>query len=78
MTCHAANEAARGDGTPRGKIVLDLSDNPVREMLLVAVLSEMVKAATAENAVASEANDQEPTVHAPVRGLKRVENVSLP
>ena len=32
---------------PRGAILLDLSDAPIREMLLVAVLPEMIRAATA-------------------------------
>jgi hypothetical protein len=33
---------------PREKILLDLSDDPIQEMLLVAVLNEMIRATTAE------------------------------
>ena len=52
---------------PRGnKIVLDLSNNPVRETLLVAVLS-------AENADASEVNGQSPK-----NELKGDEGASIP
>ena len=59
---------------PRGnKIVLDLSNNPVRETLLVAVLSEMIQAAIAENADASKVNGQSPK-----NELKGDEGAALP
>jgi hypothetical protein len=57
----------------RNKILLDLSNNPVRETLLIAVLSEMVQAAMAENADTSQVNGQSPK-----NELKGVEDASLP
>ncbi len=53
--------------------MLDLSNDPVRETLLIAVLSEMVKAAIAENADAFTINGQSPK-----NELKGDEGASLP
>ena len=47
---------------PRSKVTVDFSDNPIREMLLIAVLSEMVKATITQN------GEQIPTQNSTSRG----------
>lgn len=75
MLQHAASEAKRSD-VPRGKIRLDLSGDPIREMLLVAVLSEMIRAATSENPDVLTGCDQDPTTHDPEHGPRQAEAAS--
>ena len=60
------------------RIVLDLSDDPIREMLLVAVLSEMVRSATAEIKEASHAGERDPTLSAPEHDSKQAEAPACP
>jgi hypothetical protein len=60
----------------RCRIVLDLSDDPIREMLLVAVLSEMVGSATAEVQDVSLDSEQDLTTSDPEHGSKQAEVAS--
>jgi hypothetical protein len=62
----------------KDKIVLDFSDNPIREMQLIEVLSAMVRRAVARHKEASETNDHDPTALAPKQRLTGDEDTSIP
>lgn len=62
---------------PKNKIVLDLSHDPVREMQLVAVLREMVRAAVARTGVSQNA-DHGATGRGPGHELKGAEDAQHP
>lgn len=55
------------------RIALDLSDDPIQEMLLVTVLSEMVRAVTVESQNTSLTSGQDFTRSDPEHGSKQVE-----
>lgn len=59
--------------TLRRRILLDLSGDPIQEMLLVAVLSEMVRSATAEDEDAFLDGEQDLTTSDPEHGSKQAE-----
>ena len=63
---------------PQREIVLDLSDDPIREMLLVAVLCEMIRAATAEVQNTSSDREQDSTAADPEHEPKQVGVASHP
>jgi hypothetical protein len=62
----------------RRRILLDLSEDPIQEMLLVAVLNEMVRSATAEVHNVFPDGEQDLTTSDPEHGSKQAEASSYP
>ena len=62
--------------TLRRRMLLDLTGDPIQEMLLVAVLSDMVRSATAEDKDVLLDGEQDLTTSDPEHGLKQGEAFS--